>query len=153
VTIDRPDPPVVGKVTHHSLELTWQHVKEKLNPNERFRYTLQEGNSKNKQEWCNVYSGYGIVHVMESLEPNTEYRYRLCVINKTNERSEYSPICVVKTTKEPLTGEALQKAIILDRKDDVEKILDSPEGPKICEIPDKFGNLPLMIAANRNNLE
>lgn len=47
----------------------------------------------------------------------------------------------------------LHKAIILDRKSDVEQILSSADGPRIVEIPDKFGNLPLMIAVNRNNLE
>ena len=47
----------------------------------------------------------------------------------------------------------LHKAIVLDRKNDVEQILNSPEGHRIVEIPDKFGNLPLMIAVNRNNLE
>jgi ankyrin repeat protein len=52
-----------------------------------------------------------------------------------------------------LTGEALHRAIVLDRRNEVEKILDSPDGPRIIEIPDKFGNLPLMIAVNRNNLE
>jgi ankyrin repeat protein len=55
--------------------------------------------------------------------------------------------------EEPLTGEALHKAIVLDRKSDVEKILESEDGPRVVEIPDKFGNLPLMIAVNRNNLE
>jgi hypothetical protein len=55
--------------------------------------------------------------------------------------------------EEPLNGEALHKAIVLDRKSDVEKILDSSDGPRLLEIPDKFGNLPLMIAVNRNNLE
>lgn len=55
--------------------------------------------------------------------------------------------------EEPLTGDALHKAILLDKKSDVEKILDSPDGPRVLEIPDKFGNLPLMIAVNRNNLE
>jgi hypothetical protein len=43
--------------------------------------------------------------------------------------------------EEPITGEALHKAITLDRKSDIEKILDSPDGPRVLEIPDKFGNL------------
>ncbi len=38
-------------------------------------------------------------------------------------------------------------------KSEAEKILDSPDGPKIVEIPDKFGNTALIIAVNRNNLE
>ena len=56
-------------------------------------------------------------------------------------------------TEEPITGETLHKAIILDRRADVEKILETSEGKRVLEIPDKFGNLPLMIAVNRNNLE
>jgi hypothetical protein len=55
--------------------------------------------------------------------------------------------------EEPLTGDALHKAIVLDRKSEVEKILESPEAPRLLAIPDKFGNLPLMIAVNRNNIE
>jgi hypothetical protein len=56
-------------------------------------------------------------------------------------------------TEEPITGETLHKAIILDRRADVEKILETSEGKRVLEIPDKFSNLPLMIAVNRNNLE
>jgi hypothetical protein len=41
----------------------------------------------------------------------------------------------------------------LDRRVEVEKILETPEGQRVVEIPDKYGNLPLMIAVNRNNLE
>ena len=52
-----------------------------------------------------------------------------------------------------MTGDALHKAIGLDKKSEVEKILDSPDGPRVIEIPDKLSNLPLMIAVNRNNLE
>lgn len=60
---------------------------------------------------------------------------------------------VPKILEEPLNGDALHKAILLDRKADVEKILDTTDGPRLLEIPDKFGNLPLMIAVNRNNPE
>ena len=45
----------MGKVTHHSIELIWNHVKEKLDSTKRYRYTLQEAD-KNKQGWGNVYS-------------------------------------------------------------------------------------------------
>lgn len=47
----------------------------------------------------------------------------------------------------------LHRFIITDRRADVERILDSPDGKRVIEIPDKFGNLPLMVAVNRNNLE
>ncbi len=55
VSVKRPDPPVVGKVTHYSIELIWNHVKAKLEPNRKYKYTLQEAD-KHKSEWGNVYS-------------------------------------------------------------------------------------------------
>lgn len=55
MAIEKPDPPVVGKVTHHSIELNWNHVKEKLPTNHRYKYVLQECD-KSKKEWGNVYS-------------------------------------------------------------------------------------------------
>jgi hypothetical protein len=88
-----------------------------------------------------------------------------------NRKSEYCSMCTVKTTskntshfyldflkinlfiEEPITGEALHRAIVLDRKGDIEKILESPDGRRVLEIPDKYGNYPLMAAVNRNNLE
>jgi hypothetical protein len=54
---------------------------------------------------------------------------------------------------QPITGEMLHKAITLDRKADVEKILDSVDGPRVIEIPDKIGHFPLMLCVNRNNAE
>ena len=55
--------------------------------------------------------------------------------------------------EEPISGELLHKAILLDRQSEIEKILDSNESLRICEIPDKIGNLPLMIAVIKKNLE
>ena len=54
---------------------------------------------------------------------------------------------------EPITGETLNKAIVFDQLNEVDRILDSAEGPIIIELPDKIGNLPLMIAVMKNNLE
>ena len=95
-----------------------------------------------------------------------------------NEKSEYSSACTVKTTskhfdyyiylfffytknnnifiiqiEEPVNGELFQKAIFLDRKSDLQKMLELPNGHKFLEIPDKFDNLPLMIAIIKNNFE
>ena len=52
----RPSPPVIGKVTHATIELFWDHVKEKLVPNQRYRFTLQETITTHKREWTTVYS-------------------------------------------------------------------------------------------------
>ena len=110
VRIDKPDPPVVVKVTHHSIELSWEHVKAKpssassaASPRppasaDRLKFSLQEYSNNSKHEWTSVYSGYGSTCVIDNLEPASEYMYRLCVSNSQNERSEYSQTCTVKTT-------------------------------------------------------
>ena len=95
--LQRPDPPEVGKVTHHTIELKWEHVKLALPSGQRYKYILQETDTKSKKEWANAYSGYSVTKVVESLEPTTEYCYRLCVIDSENERSEYSAVQTVKT--------------------------------------------------------
>lgn len=149
----KPDPPIVQKVTHSSITLDWTHVKKNLATNEKFKYSIQELSNSNKKEWGVVYSGFGTNVCLEGLEVASEHTYRLCVIGNSNEKSEYSSACTVKTTKEPLNGEVFQKAIILERKADLEKMLDLPNGHKFLEIPDKFDNLPLMITIIRNNFD
>lgn len=98
--LEKPDPPVVLKVTHFSIELSWDHVKVKLSQGERVKYTLQEFVNTPKREWTTVYSGYGSSHVIDNLEPASEYMYRLCMTGLDNQRSEYSSACVVRTTSE-----------------------------------------------------
>ena len=146
------EPPKTGKITHRAIELVWKHVKDSLPAGKRYKFTLQEFNKK-KKEWVTIYNGVGITKLCESLDPEWDYLFRLCYIDPSNIRSEYSPTLTVRTEKEPLTGENLHKAIALDRKYEVEAILDSPDGERILEITDKFGNFPLMTAVNRNNLE
>ncbi len=75
------------------------------------------------------------------------------MIGSKNLRSEFSREIEIKTLKEPLTGEQLHKAIIKENLNEVAEILDSPFGKRIIDIPDRFGNLPLMIAVNRNHIE
>ena len=52
-----------------------------------------------------------------------------------------------------MTGELFHKLIILDRKGEIEKKLEAPGGERFLDIPDKFGNLPLVIAIIKNNVE
>ncbi len=148
----KPEPPVVGKVTHRSIELIWKHVKEKLDPKLLYRFRLQEAD-KDKSEWGTVYSGNSMKKVVKRLQPNTEYNYRLCYASPGSERSEYSDTCTVRTTEEVLDADALHKAIYLDRRDDVERILSTSDGQKLLKTIDRFGNLPLMTAVNLKNLE
>ncbi len=97
MTVERPEPPVVGKVTHHSIELDWSNCRDRLPFNVRYRFTIQESDLT-RREWSTVYSGFGTYTIIENLEPSTEYNYRLCVINQQNERSEYSQIVAIRTT-------------------------------------------------------
>lgn len=55
--IERPDPPIIGRVTHSTIEIFWNHVKDKLPDGKRYRFTLQELCENLKQEWGTVYSG------------------------------------------------------------------------------------------------
>ena len=60
--IQRPDPPIVGKVTHCSIELYWtdnmndieKKVARRLRKEERLKVTLQEQDRHG--QWVNVYA-------------------------------------------------------------------------------------------------
>lgn len=54
VSVEKPESPVFGKVTHRTIELIWKHVKDAL-PAGRFKFTLQEFDKK-KKDWNNVYT-------------------------------------------------------------------------------------------------
>lgn len=56
VSLEKPNPPVVGKVTHFSIYLEWSHVKEYLPPKKRYRFKLQESSLAGKFEWATVYT-------------------------------------------------------------------------------------------------
>ena len=57
---ERPPPPVVGKVTHHNIELTWDEALAALNTqngkkgDSRIRVTIQEEDKTGS--WGNVYT-------------------------------------------------------------------------------------------------
>lgn len=55
MSLERPDAPIVSKITYNSAELNWTHVKEMLPSDQRFKYTLQEISS-NRKDWTNVYT-------------------------------------------------------------------------------------------------
>nr|XP_054766414.1 fibronectin type 3 and ankyrin repeat domains 1 protein-like [Lytechinus pictus] len=94
----KPDPPVVGKVTHHSIELYWDAAAKQDTVSKgdgRLRYIIQE--SDQTQGWGNVYTGYGTNHIFDGLDPSSQYKYRLKVMNN-NGNSEFSPAVTVTTT-------------------------------------------------------
>jgi hypothetical protein len=121
----RPDPPIVGKVTHNSIELYWK-PPEKGSPEKgdgRLRYCIQEEEVGSKSKgFGNVYSGYSTNNIFEGLEPRTQYRYRMrCTNNQGN--SAWSVVVSVSTTTKPKTSEDLQKAVAKNDLETVVKIL------------------------------
>ncbi len=56
MSLEKPNPPVVGKVTHFTIYLEWSHVKEYLPKNKRYRFKVQESSMSGKYEWTTVYT-------------------------------------------------------------------------------------------------
>lgn len=154
MTLERPNPPVVVKVTYHTIELEWSHVKASLDPTKRYKFKLQEVcNMFKKSEWSTVYTGLGFSSTVTGLEPSTLYSYRLNITCNNNERSEYSQPVEVKTTRQPNSGEEFQKAIMADNRTTVTNLANSQGGEKFFELPDNLGNLPLMILMKRDGFD
>ncbi|KAF7485949.1 hypothetical protein GHT09_002334 [Marmota monax] len=103
----KPHPPVVGKVTHHSIELYWDLEKKekRQGPQEQWlRFSIEEEDPKT-HTYGIIYTGYATKHVIEGLEPRTLYRFRLKVTSPSGE-CEYSRIMSVSTTSEYTVLEA-----------------------------------------------
>ena len=127
----RPDPPIVGKVTHNSIELYWATEEDGGSPrsgsptkgDHRLRYTVQEEEVGTRSKgFGNVYSGYSTSNVFEGLEPRSQYRYRLRSMND-NGASAWSAVVTIMTTAKPKTSEDLQKAVMKGDVDTVKQIL------------------------------
>ncbi|KAI8512524.1 Multidrug resistance-associated protein 4 [Branchiostoma belcheri] len=159
----RPDPPIVGKVTHHSIELYWDHAQAWTDGGAGTPATEED---KNKG-FATIYVGYAKTYTIEGLDPLTQYRYRLRAVND-EEASGFSPAITVSTTREPLTSEHLHKAVnnndvqaviqILEAGETTEHISPSEDGEtKWCrfrrdvgvDVPDKYGLTALMSASQR----
>lgn len=66
----RPDPPVVGKVTHNSIELYWKapEASRQGKGDSRVRYCVQEEELGPKSKgFGNVYSGYSTMWALLTL--------------------------------------------------------------------------------------
>ncbi|XP_071986930.1 fibronectin type 3 and ankyrin repeat domains protein 1 isoform X2 [Engystomops pustulosus] len=96
-----------------------------------------------------IYSGYSKQHVVEGLESSSSYRFRLKVTGYDGECA-YSPVVTVSTTREPMTGEHLHRAVNMNDEDAVLKVLEC--GHVKTDIPDKLGFTALMMAAQKGFL-
>lgn len=113
----RPDPPVLGKATHHSVELSW-HPPPHQAEHGRLRYCVQEEDASKKDGFGTVYkydsvccglriilhflcncSGYATSHEFTGLNVLTQYRYRVRAINDVGP-GPWSPVVTVATTSE-----------------------------------------------------
>nr|XP_034329711.1 fibronectin type 3 and ankyrin repeat domains 1 protein isoform X1 [Crassostrea gigas] len=154
--LSRPPPPVVGKVTHYSIELFWNEAldkaKEEAGGKEMVKVCLQEQDRHNS--WGNVYTGYAHSHTVTGADPQTTYKYRIRFMTNA-ENSEWGPHLTVSTTKEPLNGEHLHRAIIREDLMEIERILDTGLMPKDVpiDVPDKYGFTGLMQASQKGYTE
>ncbi|XP_041368142.1 fibronectin type 3 and ankyrin repeat domains 1 protein-like isoform X2 [Gigantopelta aegis] len=147
--LPKPDPPVVGKVTHHTVELYWEetykeavsHANGKFS---RLRTCVQELDSSNT--WGNIYVGYAKRHVVTGLQPTSQYTYRIRFQTK-DVSGEWSAHVVVSTTKPPVTAEDLHRAIIRKDTAEIERLLDT--GDVSIDVADKYGFSPLMQASQK----
>lgn len=152
-SLPKPPPPIVGKVTHQSIELYWDeallHAYSVGNKaNGKIKCFLQEKDRGG--QWCGAYTGYGKKHIVPALEPLRQYTYRLRFANDVD-KGEWSPHVTVTTTKEPLCAEQLHKAVQRSYLDVATTILES--GEVNIDTPDNLGFTALMQAAKKGDAD
>ncbi|XP_074153238.1 fibronectin type 3 and ankyrin repeat domains protein 1 isoform X1 [Sminthopsis crassicaudata] len=147
----KPHPPVVGKVTHHSIELYWDLDKkcQRKGPQEQWlRFSIEEEDPK-MHTYGIIYTGYATKHVVEGLEPRTLYKFRLKVTNPSGEY-HYSPVVSVSTTREPMSSEHFHRAVNVNDEELLVRILQG--GHVKVDVPNKLGFTALMVAAQKGYL-
>uniref|UniRef100_A0A452H231 Fibronectin type-III domain-containing protein n=2 Tax=Gopherus agassizii TaxID=38772 RepID=A0A452H231_9SAUR len=147
-TIPKPHPPVVGEVTHHSIQLSWdlENTAQRKGPQEQWLKISIEEEDPKLHTYGTIYTGYARQHVIEGLQPRTTYRFRLKVTGSTGECS-YSPAVSISTTREPMSGEQLHRAVSMN---DVEAVLNILQGGHVkVDVPDKLGFTALMVASQK----
>ncbi|KAK2142501.1 hypothetical protein LSH36_947g01017 [Paralvinella palmiformis] len=148
---ERPPPPIVGKVTHHSVELYWEEALAKAQKNSKSRIKISVQEADRIGAWGNIFIGYAKRYIVVNLEKRTTYTYRLRFMNADG-NSEWSPSVSVTTTDEPITGEHIHRAVNQSNTKLLEEVLS-----RIMEIlldhgadvnfQNEAGKTPLMLAA------
>ncbi|WAR22336.1 FANK1-like protein [Mya arenaria] len=90
------------------------------------------------------FNGYAKRHTVSGLDPQSEYKYRMRMMNSAG-HSEWSAHVKVSSTKEPMTGEHLHRALNRQDHELMETVLQS--GDVKIDVPDKYGFSPLMQAS------
>ncbi|XP_029465898.1 fibronectin type 3 and ankyrin repeat domains protein 1 isoform X2 [Rhinatrema bivittatum] len=146
--IPKPDPPVVGTVTHHSIELYWdldKNLQRTSSHDQWLNFSIEEEDSKT-HTYGTIYTGYAKRYTVEGLQPSASYRFRLKVTSSNGDYN-YSPVVTVSTTREPKSGEDLHRAVNMNDEDAVIKILRTRSVK--TDVPDKLGFTALMVAAQK----
>ncbi len=93
---EKPEPPIITNLTHHSIDCQWKHVKDKLPKNQKYKFILQgSSQNRNKGEWNLLYNGFGVTKNVVGLEPSTEFFFRLIVVSPKKVESEPSErVCI-----------------------------------------------------------
>ncbi|TRZ01342.1 hypothetical protein DNTS_031865 [Danionella cerebrum] len=140
--------PVIGKITHHSVELSWvneENKAQKGSPEHWTRFYVEQMDPKT-HTFSTVYRGYSCRHVVEGLKSRSSYTFRLKVTSPSGE-SFLSPAVTVVTTRQPYTGKELHQAV--NRQDEQELIAVLSSGMVDVDVCDKMGFTPLMVAAQK----
>ncbi|ETE67822.1 Fibronectin type 3 and ankyrin repeat domains protein 1, partial [Ophiophagus hannah] len=157
-SIVKPPPPVVGHVSHHNIELSWNLEEQRKGPQEQWLKFSVEGEDPKLHKYGLIYTGYARQHVVEGLEPRTTYRFRLKVTDPKGESVYSSPICVT-TTSEPMSGEQLHRAVSRNDLEDVILILQKSLVQVLVEhgadvnLKNTSGKDSLMIACFAGHLD
>ncbi|XP_066477536.1 fibronectin type 3 and ankyrin repeat domains protein 1 [Tiliqua scincoides] len=144
--ISAPHPPVVGRVSHHNIHLSWDVEGQRKGPQEKWSKFSIEGEDPKLHTYGLIYTGYAQQHVVEGLKPRTTYRFRLKVTDPSGESTYSSPVCVT-TTSEPMSGDKLHRAVSMNDIDAVVNILHGRQ--VLVHSLNKLGYTPLMVASQK----
>lgn len=144
----KKDPPAVGKVSHHSIELYWDeiHTLQRKGPSEQWPHFSVEEEDPKTHTYGTIYIGYSTKHTVEGLEPSTPYRFRLKITSPSGDYV-YSPVVSVSTTREPMSGKHLHCAVNINDEEGTRRVLQA--GNVKVDVPDKLSFTPLMVAAQK----
>ncbi|KAI4893582.1 hypothetical protein NFI96_021375, partial [Prochilodus magdalenae] len=138
----------VVQVSHHSIELSWNREKEErqLGSPDNWTCFRLEGEDPRKHSFHEIYVGFNTAFTVEGLEPSTVYKFRVKSLSPSGEHL-YSPVLTVSTAREPVNGNDLHRAVKMNDKEQLLKVLQS--GTVTVDVPDRLGFTPLMVAAQR----
>ncbi|KAK2843256.1 hypothetical protein Q7C36_011471 [Tachysurus vachellii] len=142
-----PEVLVVGKVNHHSIELSWEAVQEdRSGPTEKWTSFALEQMDPKTNKYGTIYLGYGSRHIAEDLEPCTSYQFRLR-ISRPDEECCLTPSISASTSNEPPYGRDLHQAVNCNDEEELNRVLQS--GKVNVNVCDRHRYTPLMYASQK----